>query len=354
MMLRFFHPQPLDPSPPRHGREPICRRAAWLRISLRISLGLMVALAATSPCINFAAAPATEAETAGDAETSGPLMIFGGGRLDDAARQRFIELAGGPSARIVLIPTASGACNQPGYFEEVVEPWRQFPHQSLIVLHAKDRATADRPEFVQPLQQATGVWFGGGVQTRLAGRYLGTQVEKELWRLHARGGVLAGTSAGAAVMSRKMISGGLQLPTFSDGFGFFPNAIVDQHFAQRLRMPRLARAVAASPGTFGVGIDEQTGLIVQHREASVIGPGRVRFMLAAAHSRSTAGPSLLVRDYVAGDSIALDFWNSAARNQLPDSGNDSRGLFHDQMTPASSLAVLLEEAELVELSPLQR
>lgn len=242
---------------------------------------------------------------------AGNLMILGGGKIAPEARDRFFELAGGRAARIVLIPTASELAQQPEFLEGFLAPWKQYSPESLIILHAEDRRSADDLGFVRPLQEATGVWIGGGVQTRLANRYLRTRVEAELRGVRTRGGVVAGTSAGAAIMTRVMIADGMKRPVMAEGFDFFPGAIVDQHFTQRYRMTRLTAAVRMNPTRFGVGIDEETGLLISGDKGTVIGRGQVRFIASTAGPTPTA-PPLLVRDYVSGDEVALGFWRATA------------------------------------------
>lgn len=266
----------------------------------------------------------------------GNLMILGGGKVAPEARDRFFQLAGGKAARIVLIPTGSEEVHRPEFMERFLAPWKQYAPESLVILHTEDRRTADKLEFVRPLQQATGVWIGGGIQTRLTGRYLHTRVEDELRALRSRGGILAGTSAGAAIMTRAMIADGMKRPVMAEGFDFFRGAIVDQHFSQRFRMPRLSTAVRMNPHRFGVGIDEETGLLVSGDKGTVIGNGHVRFMVTP-QSGTSASPSLLVRDYSSGEEVALRFWRDTAGNAL---------LEEEEAKPLSR-KVLIAESHLV-------
>lgn len=276
----------------------------------------------------------------------GNLMILGGGKIAPEARDRFFQLAGGKAARIVLIPTASEEVNRPEFMERFLAPWKQYAPESLIILHAEDRRTADKLDFVQPLQQATGVWIGGGIQTRLTSRYLHTRVEDELRALRSRGGVLAGTSAGAAIMTRAMIADGMKRPVMAEGFDFFRGAIVDQHFSQRFRMPRLSSAVRMNPHRFGVGIDEETGLLVSGDKGTVIGNGHVRFM-ATPPGRTSGSPSLLVRDYSSGEEVALGFWRDTAGNSLL-ADEESRPISRKTLIAESNLAPSLSYSLLHE------
>src|SRR5207302_6337873 len=120
--------------------------------------------------------------------------------------------------------------------EKYVEAWKKRGAASVTLLHTRSRATANDASFCQPLAEATGVWLGGGDQSKLVSAYRGTAVESELHKLLRRGGVIGGTSAGAAVMSGPMIAGGNMPARLGQGFGFLPGGIVDQHFLRRNRM----------------------------------------------------------------------------------------------------------------------
>ncbi len=141
---------------------------------------------------------------------------------------------------------------------------------------------------MKPLTSATGVWFGGGDQTRLVNTYRGTAVETELRRLLDRGGVIGGTSAGAAVMSLPMIAGGKDRATLATGFGFLPGAIVDQHFLKRNRANRLLAALNDNPGWFGLGIDEGTAVVVDGRALTIVGNSYAVACLAASTDHASS------------------------------------------------------------------
>lgn len=213
----------------------------------------------------------------------GALVIHGGGALPEVVVERFLALAGGSEARIVIVPTAC----------EPADDGRPPPSQALwtpraasvVVLHTRDRGQADRAEFCAPLAEATGVWFEGGQQSRTAEAYVGTAVETALHELLARGGVVGGTSAGAAVMSRVMIAGGNPVAEIGEGFDFLPGAVVDQHFTERDRQPRLLGVLRDRSNLVGYGIDEATALIVAGRSLEVVGDGAVTVCLAASPTR---------------------------------------------------------------------
>lgn len=205
----------------------------------------------------------------------GALMLCGGGPLPETLMQTFFEMGQATQGSLVIIPSASSSADQ-GDFQPSLSQWQRFPWASVRVLHANDRKQIDNDvDFVKPLQQATAVWISGGDQRRLAERYLGTQVESELKGVVQRGGVIGGTSAGSAIASRVMISGGREQPVIANGLDLLPGAIIDQHFSQRRRYERLASAVQQHPDRVGIGIDESTGLVVSRREARVLGAGSV-------------------------------------------------------------------------------
>ena len=208
-------------------------------------------------------------------EIQGSLVIAGGGNLPDAIRDRFIELAGGKQAKIVVIPTASASADGADA-DKALEPWRKKEVASVVLFHTRKKAEANDPNFLKALTEATGVWLGGGDQSKLVEAYRGTAVEKELHSLLKRGGVIGGTSAGAAVMSKVMIASGNPKAIVGEGFGFLPGAVIDQHFVKRERQERLIGVLKDHPGLFGLGIDEETAVVVTRgREMKVIGDAQV-------------------------------------------------------------------------------
>src|SRR5262249_35163764 len=157
----------------------------------------------------------------------------GGTHVEDLFGPKFIELAGGQNAHIVVVTTASETADSSDV-DSRVEFLRRLRPAELTILHTRSREIADDPKFSEPLATATGVWFIGGHQQRVTDVYLGTRAEKGFKSVLKRGGVVGGTSAGAAIMSPVMILGGM--PTeIGCGFGFLPGAIVDQHFLKRKR-----------------------------------------------------------------------------------------------------------------------
>ena len=195
---------------------------------------------------------------------SGSLVICGGGALPESVPKTFLQLAGGEKAKLVVVPTAGELADQKTE-EEVTKRWTELGAGTVKRLHTRDRKKANDPMFLVPLKEATGVWFEGGQQSRLAAAYQGTAFETELLNLLKRGGVIGGTSAGAAIQTRVMIASGRSKPNIQTGLDLLPGAIIDQHFSERNRLPRLKLAVKQHPECIGLGVDEGTALIVGSR-----------------------------------------------------------------------------------------
>jgi len=211
--------------------------------------------------------PAARGQNVQPVQRAPRLVICGGGSLPESVFKEFRKLAS-PEALLVVIPTASPRkCD----VEMVQKLWQSRGFQDVRVLHTNDRKVAASAEFAEPLRTATAVWFGGGSQQRIADAYLGTPVEKELYQLVQRGGVIGGTSAGAAIQSRVMIAQGNSQPKMSTGLDLLPGAIVDQHFLKRNRFPRLLAAIRTHPKLIGIGVDEATALVVCDGKAKVVG-----------------------------------------------------------------------------------
>jgi cyanophycinase len=255
---------------------PVSRRPRALVSLLTLAGAGLVALLFAELTLLATAAPPDETPPSAPAPPGGALVICGGGGLPESIRDRFITLAGGPRAHIVVIPTAHRIADTPAV-ETVLAPWKAKGVASVQYLHTRSRDTANDAGFVKPLTEATGVWFGGGLQTSLTRVYLGTEVERQLGALLERGGVIGGTSAGAAVMTRVMITRGRTTAEVDKGFDFLPGAVVDQHFLRRNRLGRLLSVLSDHPDLVGLGIDERTALVVnvQSRRMSVIGDSYV-------------------------------------------------------------------------------
>ncbi len=235
-------------------------------------------------------------------DISGSLVIVGGGDLPDVVRDRFVKLAGGKKGRLVVIPTASEWADTTHHYRSL-EYWQGQGLASVSMLNTLDPKQANDPSYVKPLTEATAAWLGGGDQSRLAKAYRGTAVEKELRRLLARGGVIGGTSAGASVMSSVMITGGFSQASTGEGFGLLPDVVIDQHFRNRKRQKRLLSVLEKHPDCLGLGIDENTAVVVSGHTFTVLGQAHVSvFLPPSPHDEGSI--TLLKADEV-GDLLQL-------------------------------------------------
>ena len=218
---------------------------------------------------------------------NGALVIVGGAMRDKAIVERFLDLAGGPDAPIVLVPTAGGADDYDQYWRGQRQ-FRDAGATNLQVLHTYDPAVANTEEFVEPIKNARGVWFGGGRQWRLADAYLGTRVHDELWALLERGGVIGGSSAGATIQGSYLARGDSETNTIMmgdhvEGMGFIKNVAIDQHLLRRNRQFDLIEVIETFPEMLGIGIDENTAIVVRGDRFEVIGQSYVAIF---DHNRS--------------------------------------------------------------------
>jgi len=210
---------------------------------------------------------------------SGALVIVGGAMRDPAIIERFLDLAGGPDVPIVVIPTAGSGDHYDQYWRGL----RQFKEAgatNLTVLHTKDREVANSDEFVQPIKDARGVWFSGGRQWRLADSYLHTKTHEALWDLLNRGGVIGGSSAGATIQGLYLARGDTKNNTImmgdhEEGLGFLKNVTIDQHLLKRNRHFDLIEIIKAKPDLLGIGLDENTAIVVQGDRFEVMGQSYV-------------------------------------------------------------------------------
>ena len=211
----------------------------------------------------------------GQLQDGGTLLLCGGGAIPTTVLQRFYEAGKGDSGTLVVIPTASEQSDRSD-FARFVDYWAEFHWNKLEILHVGNREASFKDELpLRQLEQASAVWIAGGDQSRLAERYAGTPIELGLKALIRRGGIVGGTSAGAAIASDAMISGGYTEPMMSRGFSMLTNAIVDQHFSQKGRSMRLRTAICQVPERTGIGIDESTGLFISPLKSRVVGEGSV-------------------------------------------------------------------------------
>jgi cyanophycinase len=210
---------------------------------------------------------------------NGSLVIVGGAMRDPAIIERFLMLAGGKDAPIVMIPTAGGGEEYGPYWSGLIQ-FKEVGATNLTVLHTKDRLVADSEEFVKPLQEARGVFFGGGRQWRLADSYLNTRTHEELFKLLERGGVIGGSSAGATIQGSYLVRGDSKTNTVMmgdhlEGMGFLRNVGIDQHLLKRNRHFDMIEVINKNPGLLGIGLDENTAIVVRRDTFEVIGQSYV-------------------------------------------------------------------------------
>jgi cyanophycinase len=249
----------------------------------RATLLALTLVIASSPACARRATPGTFAGSPSAtvvAPPRGALVVVGGGRIGPDIVSRFLTLAGGKDAPIVVIPTASG---DSAYTQECpcARLLRNAGATDVTVLHTYDRARADGEAFVAPIRRASAVWFPGGRQWRLADAYLGTRTERELHALLERGGVIGGTSAGASILASYLVRGApegntiMMAPGHEQGFGFLRDVAVDQHVLARNRLADLPEVLSRHTELLGIGIDEGTAVVVQRDTFEVLGASKV-------------------------------------------------------------------------------
>jgi cyanophycinase len=225
-------------------------------------------------------------------ETEGPLIIIGGHedkKGDKVILKAVAERLGG--RRLVLATIASHAPE--GYFESYKKAFGDLGVTDLVELYVEDRGETHDDEKLALLDDAGGVFFSGGDQLRISSQIGDTPVEARIREIWKAGAVLAGTSAGASVMSDTMMVRGSSAEThrigdlrMAPGLGLVRDVIIDQHFAERGRIGRLLGAVAQSPRVLGVGIDEDTAVVLEGEDFQVIGSGAVYVVDAEGVSAS--------------------------------------------------------------------
>ena len=239
--------------------------------------------------------------------TPGELFVIGG--AEDKLRRRtvlgaFVEAAGGPRARIVVVPTASSL--GPEVVEVYDAVFRKLGAAEVTGARPENREQASSAAMVERLDDATGIFMTGGNQLKLSAVIAGTPFGEAIRAAHERGVVVAGTSAGASIQSSHMVafgSGGTtpkqRMTQVAAGLGLLDGCVVDQHFEQRNRYGRLLMIVAQSPQLLGIGVDEDTAAVVRPGEGTleVIGRGAVTIldgsqMVGNAHDAQRNQPLL--------------------------------------------------------------
>mgnify|MGYP000022013953 CR=1 FL=1 len=255
---------------------------------LRPVTALLVAIAAPLRLLSAQDAPV-------HGPANGSLVIAGGGQLEGTGIiERFVELAGGAGAKIVIVPTAGGNTRGDGTLipydaERVLASWKARGLTNVHMLHTHDRNVADTDSFASLLRGATGVWFNGGRQWNIVDSYAGTRTYRAFHDVLTRGGVIGGSSAGATIQGTYLVRGavaGPQImmapePEHQDAFNFLRRSAIDQHVDARNRWNDLIPVMDRFPDYIGIGLSESTAIVVRGDIFEIVGKGDV-----AIHDRS--------------------------------------------------------------------
>ncbi len=213
----------------------------------------------------------------------GSLVIVGGGGMPQSIVDRFVQLAGGENASIVVLPTAvpreQTDVRIPGFLARAGV-------KKVTVLDQRGPDEVSSEAFRTALQEATGIWFGGGRQWNFVDAYENTEAVAAFHAVLQRGGVIAGSSAGATIQGEFLVRGAvlgnqvMMAEGYERGFGFLPGSAIDQHFAQRGRQPDLLPVIQRHPQLLGIGLDEATAIVVTGSRAEVVGQHAAHFVRA--------------------------------------------------------------------------
>ncbi|HJT76680.1 MAG TPA: Type 1 glutamine amidotransferase-like domain-containing protein [Gemmataceae bacterium] len=219
----------------------------------------------------------------------GTLIIIGGGSLKDTGiLETFLRLAGGKDARLVVVPTAGGNKRADGRIrvydaDKVVAPWKNRGFKHVRMLHTHDPKVADTEEFAAALTDATAVWFDGGRQWNLVDSYRNTRTHRAFQKVLERGGVIAGSSAGATIQGDYLVRGAVAGPDIvmtpekehERGLNFLRKTAIDQHINTRKRWDDLIPVIKKYPEMLGLGLSEGTAIVVKGDRFEVIGSWKV-------------------------------------------------------------------------------
>ena len=217
------------------------------------------------------------------------LVIAGGGTLPGTGiLEQWVALAGGPTKRFVIVPTAGGNRRPDGtvirYDEaEVIAPFKALGLTNVRMLHTHDPKVADTEAFAAMLADADGVWFVGGRQWNLVDSYANTRTHAAFRDVLARGGVIGGTSAGATIQGAYLLRGATSgsdvvmtdEPNHQEALGFLRRTAIDQHIDARNRWEDLVPVIRRFPDLLGIGLSEGTAIVVRGDRFEVIGRWKV-------------------------------------------------------------------------------
>lgn len=214
----------------------------------------------------------------------GQLVIIGGAEDRDGectVLREFVRRAGGINSRIAVVTAATSMPREVG--EDYIRVFERLGAERVDVIDNGSREGADHSDFLAMAKEATGIFFTGGDQARIVDLIKDTKLDEIIHQRYREDGiVIGGTSAGAAMMPDIMIVEGESQSTprvnvvdMGPGMGFLPGIVVDQHFAQRGRLGRLLAALVQQPAVLGIGIDENTAIMVEGDEFEVVGHGSI-------------------------------------------------------------------------------
>ncbi len=207
----------------------------------------------------------------------GSLIIIGGnvGSQRDIW-DKFTELAGGKDRAVIVVVTTGSGDSAAFDHKDIEIVKKETGINNVTLLHTSDLKEANSEQFIAPLKKATGVYFIGGRQWRIADAYLNTLTHKAFWDVLNRGGVIAGSSAGASIQGSFLWRGDTKGPQIligdhTQGLGFLKSSAIDQHLLVRNREFDLVSLIRKSPQLIGIGLDEATAVVVQRDTLQVIG-----------------------------------------------------------------------------------
>ena len=216
-------------------------------------------------------------------ENQGKLLIIGGAEDkegDCKILREFLRCAGGTKAHIVIMTAATSLPGEVG--DNYIRVFERLGAEDVRVVDTQTPDDAKNPEYLEAIEQATGIFFTGGDQARIISCLKDTNLDAAMHKRFSEGIIIGGTSAGAAMMPDMMIIEGdsetnprVDVVAMGPGMGFLPGVVIDQHFAQRGRLGRLVTALLLQPAVLGFGIDENTAILVSGDELEVIGENAV-------------------------------------------------------------------------------
>jgi cyanophycinase len=264
-------------------------------------------------------------------ESNGHLVIIGGHedrKHDKEILSRFVELAGGKDAKIVVITAASAIADE--MWEIYDKVFGDLGVEQRMHLHLQSRQDANSEDHIKEIKDATGIFMTGGDQKRLLAIIGGTALDAEMHAaLKLRGACIGGTSAGASAMSGHMLATGRAelhpekgSVSLGAGLGFLHRVVVDQHFSERQRLSRLLSVVAQNPYLQGIGIDEDTALVVERGVGiEVLGEGAVT--IVDGRTMSTNIAEISDRETPELVDVRLHLLPAGSKYRLPKEGDSN-------------------------------